>query len=190
MTILIIILLLFTLQAYTLSRIISLSKIKKESEAIIEKYKSVTTLAKIPKRIHYSDVEPDWKTFYDFMENIKLEGWNAKVSEDRYTTSNSSWVVDIISHDEKSSMTTRLRDYGDGVFLAHCNIRAGVSSLVASKEDKIATDIILFVWDYIIKQYEDENNESIASYKNSISRISEQLKTLNRSQRLNNILEI
>ena len=38
---------------------------------VIEKYKGVTTLEKIPERIYYEDVEPDWNTFYNFMENIK-----------------------------------------------------------------------------------------------------------------------
>ena len=164
---------------------------KEKSEAVIEKYKGVTTLAKIPTRIYYKDVEPDWKTFYDFMENIKLEGWKAEVTEDPHRIDRDScWVVNLVSHDEKSSMSVRLRDYGDGIFLSSCNIRAGGTSLSVSKEDKIATDIILFMWDYIIEHYENINKESIDSYKSSISRISAELKTLNRSQRLNNILEL
>jgi hypothetical protein len=178
-------------QIYTLISVISLSKVKKRSEEVIEKYKGVTTLAKIPERVYYKDVEPDWKTFYDFMENIKLEGWKADVTEDSLRVgSDSCWVVNIISHDQKSSMTCRLRDYGDGVFLSNCNIRAGGTSLSVSREDKIASDIILFFWDYIIKHYEDENQESRNSYKSSIDKINDQLKTLNRTKRLNNILEL
>ena len=46
---LILIIILFALQAYNLYRIISFSKLKKESEGVIEKYKGVTTLAKIPE---------------------------------------------------------------------------------------------------------------------------------------------
>ena len=188
---LILIIILFALQAYNLYRIISFSKLKEKSEAVIEKYKGVTTLAKIPTRSYYKDVEPDWKTFYDFMENIKLEGWKAEVTEDPHRIDRDScWVVNLVSHDEKSSMSVRLRDYGDGIFLSSCNIRAGGTSLSVSKEDKIATDIILFMWDYIIEHYENINKESIDSYKSSISRISAELKTLNRSQRLNNILEL
>lgn len=188
---LILIIILFALQAYTLSRIISLSQLKKESEKVIEKFKGVTTLAKIPERVHYKDVEPDWKTFYDFMENIKLEGWKAEVTEDQLRIDRDScWVVNLTSHDKKSSMSARLRDYGDGIFLSNCNIRAGGTSLVASREDKIAKDIILFMWDYVIEHYKNINQESIDSYRSSISRINAQLKTLNRSERLNNILEI
>ena len=182
---------LFTLQAYTLSRIISFHKIRDKSEEVIKRYDGVITLEKIPNKISYSDVEPDWKTFYDFMENIKLEGWKAEVTEDPHRIDRDScWVVNLVSHDEKSSMSVRLRDYGDGIFLSSCNIRAGGTSLSVSKEDKIATDIILFMWDYIIEHYENINKESIDSYKSSISRISAELKTLNRSQRLNNILEL
>lgn len=182
---------LFALQAYTLSRIISFHKIIDKSEEVIKRYDGVITLEKIPNKISYSDVEPDWKTFYDFMENIKLEGWKAEVTEDQLRIDRDScWVVNLISHDQKSSMSVRLRDYGDGIFLSNCNIRAGGTSLVASREDKIAKDIILFVWDYVIEHYKNINQESIDSYKNSISRISAELKTLNRSQRLNNILEL
>lgn len=182
---------LFALQAYTLSRIISFHKIRDKSEEVIKRYDGVITLEKIPNKISYSDVEPDWKTFYDFMENIKLEGWKAEVTEDRLRIDRDScWVVNIISHDQTSSMTARLRDYGDGVFLSNCNIRAGGTSLSISRGDKISSDIILFMWDYIIEHYENMNNDSINSYKNSINRINAQLKTLNRSKRLNNILEL
>jgi hypothetical protein len=178
-------------QVYTLIKINSYSKSKKESDAVIEKYKGVTTLAKIPERVYYKDVEPDWKTFYDFMENIKLEGWKAEVTEDQLRIDRDScWVVNLTSHDGNSVMSVRLRDYGDGIFLSSCNIRAGGTSLSVSKEEKIATDIILFIWDYIIEHYESMNNDSINSYKDSINRINAQLKTLNRSKRLNNILEL
>lgn len=187
-----ILLLLIISQIYTLTKIISYSKSKKESDSVIEKYKGVTTLAKIPERIYYKDVEPDWQTFYNFMENIKLEGWKADVTQDSMrVSSDSCWIVSLISHDQNSSMTARLRDYGDGVFLASCNIRGGGgASLSVSREDKIANDIILFIWDYVVKHYEDENKESILLYKDVISQINAQLKTLNRSKRLNNILEL
>lgn len=188
---LILIIILFALQAYNLYRIISFSKIKDKSEAIIEKYKGVTTLAKIPKRVNYKDVEPDWQTFYNFMENIKLEGWRAEVTEDQLRIDRDScWVVNLTSHDGKSVMSARLRDYGDGIFLSNCNIRAGGTGLSVSREDEIASDIILFLWDYIIQHYENVNNESTQSYKLSIIRINAELKTLNRSKRLNNILEL
>lgn len=178
-------------QVFTLIKINSYSKSKKESDVVIEKYKGVTTLAKIPEKVYYKDVEPDWKTFYDFMENIKLEGWKAEVTEEPHRIDRDScWAVNLNSHDGNSTMFVRLRDYGDGIFLSSCNIRAGGTSLVASKEDSISDDIIIFIWNYIIKHYENINNDSINSYKDSINRINDQLKTLNRSKRLNNILEL
>ena len=178
-------------QIYTLISVISLSKVKKRSKEIIERYQGVTTLEKIPERIYYEDVEPDWNTFYNFMENIKLENWKAEVTEESHRIgSDSCWVVNLISHDQSSSMSIRTRDYGDGVFLASCNIRAGGTSLAIAKEDKIATDIILFAWDYVIEHYENQNIETINSYQSSIDKINAQLKTLNRTKRLNNILEL
>ena len=178
-------------QIWSIAKIISFSKKKKESEDIVKRYQGVTTLAKIPEKVSYKDIEPDWQTFYNFMENIKLEGWKAEVTEDQLKVRDDScWVINIISHDQKSSMSGRLRDYGDGVFLSSCNIRAGGTSLVVSKEDKISSDIILFLWNYVIKHYENENQELINSYQSSIDRINAELKTLNRSKRLNNILEL
>jgi hypothetical protein len=184
------IIILFGLQSYTLYRIVSINKIKKESEEILEKYKGVTILSKIPKRISYKDIESDWKTFYNFMENIKLEDWKYEVTEDVLRIDRDScWVVNIISHDQKSSMTGRLRDYGDGVFLSNCNISAGSTSLIVSREDEIASDVILFLWDYVIKHYEYQNNDLRNSYQSSIDMINSQLKTLNRSKRLTNVLK-
>jgi hypothetical protein len=184
-----ILLILLISQVYTLIKIASYSKSKKESDDTIQRYKGVTILAKIPQKISYKDVEPNWQTFYNFMKNIKLENWKAEVTEGPPRI---DWVINIISHDKKSSMTGRLRDYGDGdgVFLSNCNIRAGGTSLVVSREDKIASDIILFLWDYVIKHYENENQELINTYQSSIDRINSQLKTLNRTTKLNNILEI
>lgn len=181
---------LFICQVYILIKIKSFSKSKKESDDTIQRYKGVTILATIPKKISYEDVEPDWEIFYKFMKNIKLEDWKAKVTEDSLRIgSDCCWVINIISHDQKSSMTGRLRDYGDGVFLSNCNIRSGGDSLVVSKEDKIASDIILFLWDYVIKHYENENQELVNSYQSSIDKISSQLKTLNRTDKLNDILK-
>jgi hypothetical protein len=176
-------------QAYIMINFISLSKVKKASEEVIEKYKCVTTLEKIPKRINYEDVEPDWDTFYNFIENIKLENWEAEVSDDGRMYSNSSWEVNLTSHDKSSSMSVRMRDYGDGFFLGSCIIRTNGNSLSVSKEDKIATDIILFAWDYVIKHHESENHIRKNYYQTTIENINAQLKTLNRTKRLNNILE-
>jgi len=188
---LILIIILFILQAYSLARIISMHNIKVESEKVIERYKGVTALKKIPEKVSYRDVEPDWKTFYNFMENIKLEDWKAEVEEDRLRIDRDScWVINIISHDQKSSMSGRLRDYGDGIFLSNCNIRAGGTSLSIGREDKIASDVILFFWDYVIKHYESQNQEIRSSYQSSIDKINAELKTLNRSNRLNNILSL
>lgn len=178
-------------QIYTMINVISLSTVKKRSEEVIEKYKGVTTLEKIPERIYYEDVEPDWNTFYNFMENIKLENWKAEVTEESHRIgSDSCWVVNLVSHDQSSSMSIRMRDYGNGVFLATCNIRSGGNYLPVRKEDKIATDVILFAWDYVIEHYKNQNTETINSYQSAIDSINAQLKTLNRTKRLNNILEL
>ncbi len=169
-------------------RLESFAKNNKKSKEIIERYQGVTTLAKIPKEVKYSDVEKDYSTFYNFMKNIKLEDWKSEINEENYTSDSRSWRVILTSHDGLSTMNTKLRDYGDGVFLVSCGIRAGGVSLICKKDDDISNDIIIFIWDYIIKYYEERNLSSVEYYKQTIEKINSQLKTLNRTQRLNNIL--
>lgn len=170
-------------------RLESFSKNNKKSKEIIEKYNGVTTLAKIPKEVKYSDVDPDYSTFYNFMQNIKLEGWKSEINEETQSINSRSWKVTLTSHDGNSFMNVRLRDWGDGVFLASCVIRAGGVNLSCSEKDDVSKDIIIFIWGYIIKYYEERNLNHTLYYKQTIEKINSQLKTLNRSQRLNNILD-
>ena len=135
----------------------------------------------------YENVEPDCQTFYNFIENIKLEKWKAKIAED--FSWGKSWTVTIESHDGKSNIRGKIRKYDDDsdVELSWCVIVSGDESLTAP--DPIKSDIILFLWDYIIEYYDNNNLEITESYKRSISNINSSLKTLNRTKKLNNILE-
>lgn len=177
--------LLVVVQFFTLIKVISF----REKEKKIELYKDATLVAKIPKKVTYNDIDPNYDTFYNFMENIKLENWTPDFDVQK-SGLDGCWDVELKSHDGNSTMRVRLRDYGDGVFLSTCSIRAGGTSLSVGKEDAIAKDIILFTWDYVIEYYEMINKGLEYSFKDSIDRINSQLKTLNRSKRLNNILDI
>jgi hypothetical protein len=181
--------LLVIIQFFTLLKIISFREKEKKSEEIIERYKDATLVAKIPKHVNYNDIDPNYDTFYNFMENVKLENWQSELDV-KQSGIDSCWDVELTSHDDKSKMRVRLRDYGDGVFLSTCTIRSGGTSLSIGKEDAIAKDVILFTWDYVIEYYEMRNKGLEYSFKDSINIINSQLKTLNRSKRLNNILDI
>ncbi len=177
------------IQVFTLIKVISFREKEKKSEEIIQRYKDATLVAKIPKHVNYKDIDPNYDTFYNFMENVKLENWQSDLDVQK-SGIDGCWDVELTSPDDKSKMKVRLRDYGDGIFLSTCTIRAGGASLSIGKEDAIAKDIILFTWDYVIEYYEMRNKELEYSFKDSIERINSQLKTLNRSKRLNNILDI
>lgn len=177
--------LLVIIQFFTLIKVISF---REKEKKIIERYKDATLVAKIPKQVNYNDIDPKYDTFYNFMENIKLENWQSELDV-KQSGIDGCWDVELTSHDDNSKMRVRLRDYGDGVFLSNCTIRAGGASLSVGKEDAIAKDIILFTWDYVIEYYEMRNKGLEYSFKDSIDRINSQLKTLNRSKRLNNILD-
>ena len=62
-------------------------------------------------------------------------------------------------------------------------------SISIGNESKIANDVIIFLWDYIIEYHQNENEESRIYYQSTIDDISSRLKTLRRSEKLNNILE-
>ena len=55
---------------------------------------------------------------------------------------------------------------------------------------KIKDDVLSFIWSYIHEYHENENEETRNHYQSVIDDISSKLKTLRRSERLNNILEL
>jgi hypothetical protein len=122
--------LLVIIQFFTLFKVISF---REKEKKIIERYKDATLVAKIPKQVNYNDIDPNYDTFYNFMENIKLENWQSDLDVQK-SGIDGCWDVELTSHDDNSKMRVRLRDYGD-------------------------------------------------------DKINSQLKTLNRSKRLNNILD-
>jgi hypothetical protein len=63
-------------------------------------------------------------------------------------------------------------------------------SISIDDKSKIANDIIIFLWDYIIEYHQNENEETRIYYQSTIDDISSKLKTLRRSEKLNNILEL
>jgi len=170
--------------------------VKKESEKVIEEYKDVKIVANIPKAVSYEEIEPDYKTFYDFMENIKLENWKLKVDAEDSDIDYSYWLVLLESHDGLSSMYISLSSYDNKlVELSHCRI--GDSSFNDSKKlylksgtkHQIKSDVIIFGWDYVIKYYQDRNQKSLDHIKDTINSINQGMKTLNRSNRLDDILK-
>ena len=70
-------------------------------------------------------------------------------------------------------------------------LNTGIGGTISIDNDsKISNDVIIFLWDYIIEYHQNENEETRNYYQSIIDDISSKLKTLRRSERLNNILEV
>jgi len=148
------------------------------------------TLKPIPKQIGFEDVQPDYKLVYDILETIKLEDWNYKIDkgigEDVYD-------INIYSS-YGMSISSRIRIYNDGPCLSWFSIvkestpTTGEKTLTFNNSDSVNNDVIIFIWDYIIKYHESLNEGDFNKYSDTIDVISNELKTLNRNERLDKIL--
>ena len=98
----------------------------------------------------------------------------------------------VISTISKISPSSRSASERSGIYLANFTI---INSVVGGRisvdnESKISNDVIIFLWDYIIEYHQNENEETRKHYQSTIDDISSKLKTLRRSEKLNNILEL
>jgi hypothetical protein len=78
------------------------------------------------------------------------------------------------------------------MYLSNFNIsNTGFGGTISiDNESKISNDVIVFLWDYIIEYHQNENEETKNYYQATIDDISSKLKTLRRSEKLNNILKL
>lgn len=183
----IIIVILFVLQAVNLFFLFSNKKI-----FIKEKVKGIV-LKELPKDAKFKDAQSDYQIVYDILESIKLEDWKIKIEEDS-NYRDRKWELHSNSNDGSIKIMCRIRMYQNSddsteVRLSNFIIRTDTDSLSFTKEDSISNDIIIFFWDYIIKEKESYREEVIKSYQSSIDNISSKLKTLKRSKRLESILQ-
>ena len=66
----------------------------------------------------------------------------------------------------------------------------GNGSISVDRDSKIKNDIVTFLWDYIIEYYENENESKRLYIQSTIDNISSKLKSLRRSEKLNEILKL
>lgn len=150
-------------------------------------------LRNIPKEIKYEDVEPDFKTTYDVLETIKLEGWKLDLTKsyddhNLIFTSNCTNIEvmcrlrkDILSNDDNIRFSYfRILDKKDSKQI----------SISYDSPDFIKNDLIIFMWDYVLEHYDKKNDERREYSVSSIKSISSKLKTLRRSEKLDKILKI
>jgi hypothetical protein len=180
---------LFFIILLTISQIVSFYLIFNKIKPIIKPKTEGIILKVIPDKPTYENLDPENKLVYDIMESIKLEGWKVEVEAD-ISHHSKNWTVKFESP-TGIIIRSRVRDSG-GMYLSSFNIINSVigGRISVDNESKISNDVIIFLWDYIIEYHQNENEETRKYYRSTIDDISSKLKTLRRSEKLNNILEL
>lgn len=182
-----------------ISQIVSFYLIFNKIKPIVKPKNEGIILKVIPDKPTYESLDPENKLVYDIMESAKLETWKVEVeAEISYHSKN--WTLNFESP-TGIRIRSRVRDRDSGgIYLSGFTILVGdrgftqththSGSISIDNESKIANDVIIFLWDYIIEYHQNENEESRIYYQSTIDDISSKLKTLRRSEKLNNILEL
>jgi len=151
-------------------------------------------LKPIPKGVSYEDLDPNHDLIYEVLETIKLENWNLEIEMD--FLGSGSHKLTFTSKDLTTTVRSRITDYSDEIRLSmfHISGKKGSVSLTSDEylfpeKTKVTNDIILFLWDYVIEEYDDKNKKDKQRLNSSIEGIRNSLKTLKRSKRLNSILD-
>ena len=180
---------LFFIILLTISQIVSFYLIFNKIKPIFKPKVEGIVLKVIPDKPTYESLDPKNKLVYDVMESAKLENWNVEVEAD-ISHHSKTWTVKFESP-TGIIIRSRVRDSSE-IYLANFTI---INSVVGGRisvddESKISNDVIIFLWDYIIEYHQNENEETRKHYQSTIDDISSKLKTLRRSEKLNNILEL
>jgi hypothetical protein len=160
--------------------------IKPKSEGIILKV--------IPDKPTYESLDPENKLVYDVMESVKLEDWKVEVDSD-ISHHLKTWTLNFEST-TGVRIRSRLRYDSLGICLSSFTVLNGGGgfnhhgSISIDNESKIASDVIIFLWDYVVEYHLNENEKVRKYYQSTIDNIASKLKTLRRSEKLNNILKL
>jgi hypothetical protein len=179
-----------------ISQIVSFYLIFNKIKPIFKPKPEGIILKVIPDKPTYELLDPKNKLVYDVMESVKLECWKVEVQAD-LSYHSKTWMVKFESP-TGIIIRSRVRDNGVSynssgqIYLSSFSIlNSGIGGSVSINNDsKFSDDVIIFLWDYIIEYHQNENDETRNHYQSIIDDISSKLKTLRRSEKLNNILEL
>jgi hypothetical protein len=180
---------LFFIILLTISQIVSFYLIFNKIKPIIKPKTEGIILKVIPDKPTYENLDPKHKLVYDIMESVKLENWKVEVEAD-ISHHSKSWTINFESP-TGIHIRSRVRDSSQIYLSGFTIINSGIGGRISvDNESKISNDVIIFLWDYIIEYHQNENEETRKYYQSTIDAISSKLKTLRRSEKLNNILEL
>jgi hypothetical protein len=188
----------FLLTILLVSQVVSFYLIFNKIKPFIKPKPEGIVLKVIPNKPSYESLDPSHKLVYDVMESTKLESWKVEVEAD-ISIGGKTWEVNFESPTGiriRSRLRDRFTKNSSDIYLSSFTIINGdrgfahSGSISIDNESKISNDVIIFLWDYIIEYHQNENEETRRYYQSTIDNISSKLKTLRRSEKLNNILEL
>jgi hypothetical protein len=177
----------------TISQIIGFYLIFNKIKPIVKSKTEGIILKVIPDKPTYESLDPKHKLIYDVMESVKLESWKVEVESD-ISHHLKSWTISFESS-TGVRIRSRLRYDNLGIYLSSFTVLNGDrgfnhhGSISIDNESKIASDVIIFLWDYVVEYHLNENEKTRKYYQSTIDNISSKLKILRRSEKLNSILE-
>jgi hypothetical protein len=183
--------LVFFITLLSISQIVSFYLIFNKIKPIIKNKPEGVFLKSIPERPTYESVDPNHKLIYDVMESVKLENWKVDIEAD-VSYHSKTWQVNFESP-TGIRIRSRIRSYNlsdNDVILGSFTILSDKGSRISiDDKSKISNDVLIFIWGYILEYYQNENDESRIYFESTINYISSKLKTLRRSEKLNDILK-
>lgn len=178
----------FLLTILLTSQVVSFYLIFNKIKPIIKSKQEGILLKVIPDKPTYEDLDPENKLVYDVIESAKLEKWKVEITPD-ISYSSESWEVNFESQ-TGIRIRSRIRNRDKNLYLISFTIFINSGSISIHDDSKIKDDVLSFLWVHILEYHQNENEETRNYYQSVIDDISSKLKTLRRSEKLNNILEL
>ena len=179
----------YIVSVLVIMQIISFYLIFKKINPIIIKQKVKGIVLKpIPKVAKIEDGDGANELIRDIMKTIVLEDWNVDIKytyDDRYEI--------FIRSNSNITIKCAIRLYSNVPYLSIFRIIYAESgdinrySVSISGESGIANEVISFMWDFIVKYHEDNNETMISSFNRNISGIGSKLKAVNRDKKLKDL---
>jgi hypothetical protein len=148
-------------------------------------------LEPIPKVVEVEDVDGVEELLKDILLSAKEESWGCEFLTNGLW-SHDGYEMKISSPDGSIVINSVIRDYSSSLSsprLLRFNVSTSSVPRLSIKSDKFENDILVFLWDFILDKHIKENSYKYEEFKNSITEIRKNLKSLNRNRILNELLK-
>ncbi len=167
---------------------------RKTKKDIIEEISQHNAILPLPAEpATYSTIDPEYQTLKDIIESAKIENWDCKIG---YNINLESYEVDLTNITKTLCLRSRLRLYKsdeEKIYIGGVRVDIntnGIKSNTIFDADLPIVKFLLtkFLWDYVLDYHEKMRAKEINEYVNLKNAIYEQLKTLTRDNKMNQLI--